>query len=84
MNPFNINNNNNVNFPQLNQQQLNLVNMFKQSGNPMQMIYAMVGQNPQLQPLIQMVQNGGNPEQMVRQICRERNINVDEFMKQFR
>lgn len=85
-NPFNMMNNmgGNTNLPQINQDMMNLVNMLKNSGNPTQMLQAMIGQNPQMQPLINMLKRGATPEQLVRQICRERNINVDEFMSQFR
>lgn len=82
-NPFNMMNGN-TNLPQVNGEMRNLINMFKSGGNPMQVIQMLAGRNPQLQPIVQALQNGGNLEQMVRQICRERNINVDEFMKQFR
>lgn len=77
-NPFNVLNNN---IPRVNP---NLINMFKTGGNPIQVFQMLASRNPQLQPIMQMLKNGGNPEQMVRQICRERNINVDEFMNQFR
>lgn len=78
---FNALSNNNT--PKINDNFKNMMNVMK-GGNPMSILQNMAMQNPQLQPYIQMLNKGANPEQLVRQICKERNINVDELLKQFR
>lgn len=52
--------------------------------DPMTVFMQYAQSNPQMRPIINMLQNGTSPEQLVRSICKERNINVDEFMKQFK
>lgn len=85
---FNGNNNSNNpnqnnNFPQVNPQMRQFMSLM-QGKNPMDVLNQYAQNNPQMQPVINMLKNGTNPEQLVRSICKERGINVDEFMKQFR
>lgn len=46
--------------------------------NPQQVLNMLATKNPQIYNLLK---SGGNPEQLVRNICQQRGINVDEFMK---
>ncbi len=62
----------------------NIKNVYKamsQSQNPYQMFMNLAGNNPQMQPIIQAIQNGGNPQQIVNQLCQQRGINANEYIK---
>ena len=62
----------------------NIKNVYKamsQSQNPYEMFLKLAGNNPQLQPIVQAMQNGGNPQQIFNQICQQRGINPNEFIK---
>ena len=58
-----------------------LRNMYKNMGNPMQMIQSMAMQNPQMQPILQALQNGANPQQLYQSLCQQRGINPQEFLR---
>lgn len=51
------------------------------SGNPMQMFQQMASRNPNMKPILNMLNNGANPQQVFYQICQQRGINPDEFIK---
>lgn len=76
-NPFNIMNSV---LPNLN----NIKNVYKamsQSQNPYQMFMNLAGNNPQMQPIIQAMQNGGNPQIIFNQMCQQRGIDPNDFIK---
>lgn len=76
-NPFNVFNSV---LPNLN----NIKNVYKamsQSQNPYQMFLNLAGNNPQMQPIVQAMQNGGNPQAIFNQMCQQRGIDPNEFIK---
>ena len=58
----------------------NIMGMLKSSGNPQATIQQVAQNNPQLNQVMQLC-NGKNPEQVFRQMCADRGINADEFIK---
>lgn len=60
-----------------------LRNLYKamQNGNPMQMFQQIAMKNPNMQPILNMLNNGANPQQLFYQMCKQRGINPDEFIK---
>jgi hypothetical protein len=34
-----------------------------------------------MKPIIEQIQSGANPEALFRELCKQRNINPDEFIK---
>lgn len=73
-NPFNVNN------PRL-QQMRSMYQAFQDSKNPMALMQQLASRNPQLQPIVQMMQQGANPNQVFNNICRQRGINPQDFIK---
>lgn len=65
--------------PNMNQMK-ELYNAMK-SGNPMQMFQQMASRNPNMKPILNMLNSGANPQQVFYQICQQRGINPDEFIK---
>lgn len=55
--------------------------MFSQSKNPMQLFMNMASKNPNMQPIMNMIQNGGNPQMVFNQLCQQRGINPQEFLR---
>ena len=62
----------------------NAYNVFKTSQNPMQTFMRMAQKNPSLQPIMQMLNRGVNPQKIFLDMCKERGINPQEFLNQFR
>lgn len=60
-----------------------LRNLYKamQNGNPMQMFQQIAMKNPNMQPILNMLNNGANPQQLFYQMCKQKGINPDEFIK---
>lgn len=58
----------------------NIMSMLKASSNPQEMIQQVAKHNPQLNQVIQLC-NGKNPEQVFRELCKQQNIDADEFIK---
>ena len=56
-----------------------MIQNFKMLSNPQQYVQQAVQNNPQLQSILQA--SNGNYEQAFRNMCKERGINADEFMK---
>ena len=52
-----------------------------QSGNIGQIFQQMAMNNPQMQPVLQMMSSGVTPRQIFYEICQQRGINPDEFIK---
>lgn len=48
--------------------------------NPYQMLIEMAKNNPNMKPILDQLQSGANPESLFRELCKQRNINADEFI----
>lgn len=55
--------------------------MLTQSKNPMQTFQQMAMNNPKLQPIMNMLRQGANPQQLFMDMCQQRGINPQEFLK---
>lgn len=66
---------------QSNTNQLREIYKAMQSGNPMQMFQNMAMQNPQMKPILNMLNGGANPKELFYQLCKQKGINPDEFIK---
>ncbi len=75
-NPFNIMN---PAYARINQAR-DMVNMFKNSNNPMALFQQMAAKNPQMQPIANMLNQGANPNQIFDNVCRQRGINPQDIM----
>lgn len=51
------------------------------SGNSMQIFQKMAQNNPNMQPILNMLNSGANPQQLFYQMCKQRGINPEEFIK---
>lgn len=51
------------------------------NGNPMQVFQQMAMRNPNMKPIMNMINNGANPRDLFYQMCNQRGINPDEFLK---
>lgn len=67
---------------------MNLIQMLRSGGNPQQMIMNMMrqnaGSNPVMNNALQMAEKGDTKglENLARNLCKERNINPDDAIKQ--
>lgn len=59
-----------------------IYNMLRYSNNPTQLLNQIATQNPQLLQAINLVKSNGNYEQVFRNMCEERGINADDFIRQ--
>ena len=59
-----------------------IYNMLRYSNNPGQLLNQMVANNPQLAQTVNLIRNNGNYEQIFRNMCKERGINADDFIRQ--
>ena len=73
-NPFNVNYNNTNNFR-------DIYRAMSQSNNPYEMFMRLAGNNPQMQPIINAMRNGMDPRQIFNNMCNQRGINPQEFIK---
>ena len=64
------------------QQVKHIYTMLKNSNNPNFLLNQMANQNPQLRQAINLIKQNGNYEQIFRNMCNERGINADDFVKQ--
>ena len=61
----------------------NLMNVFKNSNNPQQLLMNMAKQNPQVQQVMNMIQSSGkSPRDLFYQMAQQKGINPDEILKQ--
>jgi hypothetical protein len=51
------------------------------SGNPMQIFKQMAQNNPNMKPILNALNSGANPQQLFYNMCQQRGINPDEFIK---
>lgn len=72
-NPFNTNNSNNI--------FRNIYQAMSQSQNPYDMFMRLAGNNPQMQPIVNAMRSGMKPEQIFNNMCQQRGINPQEFIK---
>lgn len=70
---------------------MNTMQMIQAMKNPQQFLQNIMSnnqimQNPMMQNAMQMFQNGDTKgmEQLARNLCKEKNINIDEAVKQIR
>ena len=69
---------NGVNMQQVKQ----IYSMLRNSNNPNYLLNQMASQNPQLRQAINLIKSNGNYEQIFRDMCRQRGIDADEFVRQ--
>lgn len=58
-------------------------NMYRNAQNPMAMLQGMMKQNPQIAQVMNML-NGRNPQEVFYSMCKERGVNPDDILSQFR
>lgn len=61
----------------------NLFNMMKAAQNPMMMLQNMAQSNPQIASVLQMCQ-GHDPKEVFYSMCKERGIDPDSVLSQFK
>ena len=67
----------------INMQQVKQVySMLRNSNNPNFLLNQMAQQNPQLRQTINLIKSNGNYEQIFRDMCKQRGIDADEFVRQ--
>lgn len=49
--------------------------------NPMQVFQQMAMNNPRLQPVLSMLNQGANPQQLFMNMCQQRGINPQQFLR---
>ena len=64
------------------QQVKQIYSMLRNSNNPNYLLNQMASQNPQLRQTINLIKSNGNYEQIFRDMCKERGIDADEFVRQ--
>ena len=80
-NPFNaLNPNNPMNANRIGEMR-NMYQAFQNAKNPMALFQQMAMRNPQMQQIANMLKQGQNPQQLFENICRQRGINPQEFIK---
>lgn len=70
--------------PMMNNPAMQLMNMVRNGGNPMQMLQQLAGRNPQAAQVLRMVQ-GKTPQQlrsMAENMCRERGVSIEQVAQQ--
>ena len=64
---------------------MQMLQMFRNSNNPMAVMQQIVGNNPQMQGLLQNLQ-GKNPqelEQFARNLAQSKGVNLSQFLNQY-
>lgn len=59
----------------------NMYQMLTQSSNPMQTFQQLAMNNPKLQPVLNMLKQGANPQQLFINMCQQRGINPQDFLR---
>lgn len=77
-NPFNTLNNQSFGMGNIQ----NVYSALSNSKNPMQVFQQIAMNNPRLQPILNMLNNGANPQQLFVNMCRQRGIDPNSFLKQ--
>ena len=60
----------------------NVYNMLVNSKNPAELMNRMIQQNPNMKSIFDMVQASKNPQLMFNELCKQRGINPQEFIRQ--
>ena len=69
----------------LNNNVIQMFRMVKSARNPQMMLQSMMQQNPQMQSIMQLVnQNGGDAKTAFYNLARQRGVDPEEVLKQFR
>ena len=58
-----------------------IYDMLRNSNNPNLLLDNLVKQNPQMAQTVNLIKSNGNYEQVFRNMCQQRGINADEFVK---
>ena len=75
INPANPMNNNRIG------QMKNMMQMFRNSKNPVALFQQMAMQNPRMRPALNMMNQGMSPQQIFENVCRQQGIDPNEFIK---
>lgn len=59
----------------------NIYQMFNNAKNPTEVFQRLAKNNPSLKPIMDMLNNGGNPQQIFYNLCQQRGIDPQEFLK---
>ena len=59
----------------------NMYQLLTQSSNPVQTFRQLAMNNPNLQPIVNMLNQGANPQQIFNNMCQQRGINPQEFLR---
>ena len=66
-----------------NQSLLNMINLFKNSSNPQQLLYQMARQNPQLNNVLSLIQTSRkSPKDLFYQMAEQRGVNPKDILQQ--
>ena len=66
-----------------NQSLLNMINLFKNSSNPQQLLYQMARQNPQLNNVLNLIQTSRkSPKDLFYQMAEQRGVNPKDILQQ--
>lgn len=64
-----------------NPQMSNIYQMLTHSNNPIRLFKQLAMNNPTLQPILNMLNQGISPQQLFNNICQQKGINPQEFIK---
>lgn len=81
MNPFNsLNMKNPMNMSNMNYFR-GIYQMLANSGSPQQVFDNVVKNNPNMKPIVDLMNKGANPKDIFEDMCRQRGIDPQEFIK---
>ncbi len=84
MNPFNnINPANPMNNNRMGEMK-NMLQMFRNSKNPVALFQQMAMQNPKMRPVLNMMNQGMSAQQIFENVCKQQGIDPNEFMNIFK
>lgn len=59
----------------------NIYQMFHTAQNPTEVFQRLAQNNPNMKPIMDMLKNGANPQQLFYNLCQQRGVNPQEFLK---
>lgn len=70
--------------PMMNNSVMQLMNMVRNGGNPMQLLQQMAGRNPQAAQVLQMMRSKNSQQlrSMAENMCRERGTSIEQVARQ--
>ena len=81
MNPFNsLNPGNPMSDANMNYYR-KIYQMLSNGGNPINMMNQIATSNPNMKPILDLLNKGANPKDIFDDLCRQRGINPNEFIK---